>query len=83
LAYNPKEFLGVITDSSLVMEHEPRTIHTAQCHEYSSLWKALRSEHMCQATVVLLPWYILMVKLPYHSGSDVDQLDHRDQHARP
>jgi hypothetical protein len=65
------------------MDHEPRAVHTAQCHEYSSLRQAPRSERMRQATIVLLPWWIFVVESPHHSGSNIGQLDHRVEHARP
>jgi hypothetical protein len=65
------------------MDHEPRAVHTAQCHEDSSLRKALISERMHQVVVVLLPWRIFVVEPPHHSGSNVDQSDHRAKHARP
>jgi hypothetical protein len=32
---------------------------------------------------VLLSWRLLVVEPPCHSGSDLDQSDHRTQHARP
>jgi hypothetical protein len=44
------------------MDYEPHAVHTAQCHEDSSLRKAPRSECMHQDVVVLLPWWILVVK---------------------
>jgi hypothetical protein len=64
------------------MDYGPRVVNTAQCHEDSSFWKALRSECMCQVVVVLLPRRILVVKLSYHSGSNIDQSDHMVEHAR-
>jgi hypothetical protein len=43
------------------MDHEPHAVHTAQCHEDSSLWKSPRSERMRQNDIVLLPWQIFML----------------------
>jgi hypothetical protein len=65
------------------MDYEPRIVYTTQRHEYSSVRKELRSECMYQDVFVMLPWRILMVKLLYHGGSDIDQLDHRAEYARP
>jgi hypothetical protein len=41
-------------DSSPVMDYEPRTVHTSQCHEDSSLRKAPRSECMRQVVCCLV-----------------------------
>jgi hypothetical protein len=38
---------------------------------------------MCQIPIVLLSWRLFMVELSHHSGSDIDQSDHRAKHARP
>jgi hypothetical protein len=59
------------------MDYEPRIVHTAKCHEDSSFRKAPRNECMHQDIVVLLPWWILVVKPLYLSGSDIDQSDHQ------
>jgi hypothetical protein len=65
------------------MDHEHRVVHIAQCHEDPALRKAPRGECMCQVATVLLPWRLFVVKLSHNSCSDVDQLDHGLEYARP
>jgi hypothetical protein len=38
---------------------------------------------MRQITSVLLSWRLFVVESLHHSGSDIDQSDHRTKHARP
>jgi hypothetical protein len=38
---------------------------------------------MRQITVVLLSWRLFVVEPLHHSGSDINQSDHRAKHARP
>jgi hypothetical protein len=65
------------------MEPEPRAIHTAQCDEDLALRSTPGSKCMHEIVVILLPWRLLMVEPSHHCGSDLDQSDHRDEHARP
>jgi hypothetical protein len=59
------------------MDYEPHAVHPSQCHEDSSLRMTLGGKCMCQVAIVLLPWWLFMVKPSYHSGSDIDQSDHQ------
>jgi hypothetical protein len=65
------------------MGPEPRAVHPTECYEDSALRVTPGGECMHKITTVLLSWRLFVVELPHHSGSDIDQLDHRAKHARP
>jgi hypothetical protein len=66
-----------------VMDPEPRTVHPTECYEDSALRTTPGGERMRQIVVVKLPWRLFVVEPLHHSGSDIDQSDHRAKHARP
>jgi hypothetical protein len=65
------------------MDPEPRAVHTAQCDEDPTLRMTSGGECMCKFTTVMLSQRLLMVEPSHHCGSDLDQSDHKDEHAGP
>jgi hypothetical protein len=65
------------------MDPEPRAVHTAQCDEDPALRPTPGSKRMREIVVILLPQRLLMVEPSHHCGSDLDQSDHRAEHAGP
>jgi hypothetical protein len=66
-----------------VLDPEPCAVNIVECHEDPTLWQAPGGECVRKVSSVLLSWRLLVVEPSCHSGSDLDQLDHRTQHARP
>jgi hypothetical protein len=54
-----------LKDHPSIVDYGPRTVHPAECHEDPTLWKTPRSQFMCQAAIVMLPWRLLMAR-PLH-----------------
>jgi hypothetical protein len=65
------------------MDPEPHKVHTTQYDEDPTLWTTLVGECMCKVTTVVLSRRLLMVEPSHHCGSELDQLDHRAEHAGP
>jgi hypothetical protein len=51
----------------LVMDNEPLTVHPAECHEDPTLRKTPGSQSLCQATIFMLPWWLIVARPPYYS----------------
>jgi hypothetical protein len=65
------------------MDPKPHAVHTTQCDEYPTLRSTPGSKRMREIVVILLPRRLLMVEPSHHHGSNLDQLDHRVEHAGP
>jgi hypothetical protein len=49
------------------MDDEPHAVHPVECHEDTTLWKTLGSQCLCQASIIVLPWQLLMDRLSHYS----------------